>query len=85
MYPLFPRLAPRDSPNGNTIYARAAAYFTFYAKYSPTTRTHGSEFCWQLIVQACVWENERCNPARCISWRARHESFCESESKTLSY
>lgn len=54
MYPLFPRLAPRDSPNGNTIYARATAYFTFYAKYSPTTRTHGSEFCWQLIVQACV-------------------------------
>lgn len=31
--------APRDPPNGNTIYARAAAYFTFYAKYSPVTRS----------------------------------------------
>jgi len=34
---MHPTPAPRDPPNGNTIYARAAAYFTFYAKYSPAT------------------------------------------------
>lgn len=49
---MHPAPAPRDPLNGNTIYARAAAYFTFYAKYSAATRPppRSSEFRKQLIV-----------------------------------